>query len=206
IDPPKGFDPKATIVAPMFGRLIWGDLLFRGLREGVTQASVDNQQITAQSHFASILTHDVTKIINVANFSDDEGCGIAGALYNVTVPNLDNNRRFLQHGGASSIIDVYLNSQIAPKVVLHVMDGLIAQYAGGPAFDPNYAFDHRTIYASKDPVALDATALRLLEHWRQEAKLPAIGEHGAWVQEGEVMGIGHFEESAIEQRQLSLTP
>jgi Domain of unknown function (DUF362) len=206
IDPPRGFDPKATVVAPMFGKLIWGDLLFRGIHDGVTNASVANQQINAESHFASILTHDVNKVISVATFSDDEGCGVAGAMYNMTLPNIDNNRRFLQPGGPSSIIDLYGGTEVRPKVVLQIMDGLVAQYAGGPAFNPNYAFNHRTIYASKDPVAVDATALRLLERWREEARLPPIGEHGAWVQEGEVMGLGHFAEAAIEVRPLSAAP
>ena len=38
------------------------------------------------------------------------------------------------------------------------MDGLVAQYAGGPQSQPNYAIHHATLYASKDPVALDAVA------------------------------------------------
>jgi Domain of unknown function (DUF362) len=203
IDPPGGFDPKIKFTAPIFGRLIWGDLLFHGSAPGIAKASFEDEQFSADSHFAEILTHDVTKIINVAIFSDDRGCGIAGALYNATVPNVDNNRRFSQPGGPSSIIDLYRTAQIGPKVVLHILDGLVAQYAGGPAFNPNYAFPHRTLYASKDPVALDATALRLVERWRKEARLPAIGEQGSWLQEGEVMGLGHSAEDAIEVRAVT---
>ena len=73
---------------------------------------------------------------------------------------------------------------MGPKVVLNLMDGLIAQYGGGPEWQPNYSWTHATLYASKDPVAIDATALRLLEKWRQrgEAALPgqplALPGHG----------------------------
>ncbi len=153
IDPPQGFDQKTKVIAPMFGRLIWGDPLFHGKPNELSKISFDNEQLSAESHFATILSREVTKIINVAVFSDEAGCGVAGALYNVTVPNVDNNRRFTQPGGASSIVDLYGNSQIGPKVVLNILDGLVAQYAGGPGFNPNYAFHHCTLYASKDPVA-----------------------------------------------------
>ncbi len=206
IDPPAGFDPKTKVVAPMFGRLIWGDELFHGKSSALSQVSFDNHQLSAESHFATILSKEVTKIINVPVFSDESGCGVAGALYNVTVPNIDNNRRFTQAGGASSIVDLYGNSQIGPKVVLHILDGLVAQYAGGPGFNPNYAFLHRTLYASKDPVAIDATALRLMEGWRKEARLPPIGAHAEWLQEAQVMGLGQFAEEAIEVRPIVAAP
>ncbi len=202
IDPPHGWDPKAKVVAPMFGKLIWGDFMFHGAPPGHITTSLESDQLSADSYFGAVLSKDVTKIINVAVLSDEPGCGVAGVMYNVTVPNIDNNRRFTQPGGASSIVDLYMNSQIGPKVVLNVLDGLVAQYAGGPSFNPNYSFHHRTLYASKDPVALDATALRLIEGWRKEAKLPAIGEHGDWLQEAQVMGVGQFAESGIEIRSV----
>ena len=62
---------------------------------------------------AVILPHpdraEVTKIINVPVMSDSEMNGIAGCLYNVTIPNIDNWRRFRRFGafGASSIAELY---------------------------------------------------------------------------------------------------
>jgi len=206
IDPPRGYDSATKITAPMFGKLIWGDLDFKGNPPGLAKTAYQEDEVSAQSHLATVLSKEVTKVINIPVLCDEEGCGVAGALYNMTVPNLDNNRRFTQNGGASSIVDVYATPQIGPKVVLHIMDGLVAQYAGGPAFNPNYAFSHRTLYASKDPVALDATALRLMERWRKEARLPAIGEHASWVQEAEVMGLGRYTEDGIEIKPLSASP
>ena len=203
IDPPRGFDAAAKVTAPMFGKLIWGDLSFKGNAPGLKQAVYEEDQMSAESHIASVLSKEVTKIINVPVFSNEEGCGVAGALYNLTVPNIDNNRRYTQGSGASSIVDLYANPMIGPKVVLHVLDGLVAEYAGGPAFNPNYAFAHHTIYASKDPVALDSMAGRMIENWRKEAKLPAMGEHISWIPEAEVMGLGHADENLVEIRPLS---
>src|SRR5881394_1894789 len=95
----------------------------------------------------------------------------------MTIPNIDNWRRFAQGSrfGAESLAEIYSNPIIARKVVFNLMDGLIAQYAGGPQSQPNYAVHHATLYASKDPVALDAIAVRYLEEWRARASLPKIG-------------------------------
>src|SRR5207248_2435038 len=82
---------------------------------------------------------------------------IAGCIYNMTIANIDNWRRFAQGSrfGAESLAEIYANQLIAKKVVFNLMDGLLGQYAGGPQPQPNYALHHATLYASRDPVALD---------------------------------------------------
>ena len=153
-----------------------------------------SDQLSSQSHFATILSHDVTKIVNVPVLTEEAGCGIAGALYNMTVPNVDNWRRFLQLDASNteSIASLYADDHIAPKVVLTIMDALVAQYAGGPGFQPNYAFHHETLYASRDPVALDSIGLRKLEDWRKPSNLAPIGKRAGWLESAEQLGIGHF--------------
>ena len=206
INPPRGWDRAAPFQAPALGKLIWGDLLFAEKsrkRLGKTPASQD--QLSSTSHFASIVSRDLTKIINVPVLSDSAAIGVAGALYNVTVPNVDNWRRFvtLEGGAVESLPDLYAAEQLAPKVVLHLMDGLIAQYAGGPEGNPNYAFPHATLYASRDPVALDAIALRKLEAWRREMKLPSIGRRAAWIAAAAKAGLGTFDEAKISLRPVT---
>ena len=195
IDPPRGYDREATFTAPVLGKLIWGDLLFREkVRRPDGKRASEADQLSSLSHFATILTRDVTKIINVPVLTEEAGCGVAGALYNMTVPNVDNWRRFMQLDASNteSIATLYADAHIAPKVVLHIMDALVAQYAGGPRFQPNYAFAHGTIYASRDPVALDSVGLRKLEEWRKPAKLAPIGARAEWLQSAEQLGLGHF--------------
>ena len=126
--------------------------------------------------------------------SDSATNGIAGCLYNVTVPNVDNWRRFLQLDASTteSIASLYADEHIAPKVILHIMDALLAQYAGGPGFQPNYAFHHQTLYASRDPVALDAIGLRKLDEWRKPAHLAPIGKRAEWLESAAQLGLGNF--------------
>lgn len=204
IDPPGGFDPQARFVAPMLGMLIWGDISFRGQKNPVGRATEPDSQVSSESHLARILTRDVTRVINVPTLSDERGCGVAGALYNMTVPNVDNWRRFTQGTGSSSICDLYADPRIASKVALTIMDGLLAQFAGGPEFEPIYSVNHRTVYASRDPVALDSTVLRKLEVWRKEANLPPIGERATWLREAQTIGLGHYDEDKISM--VPVTP
>lgn len=193
IDPPAGFDRDAPITAPMLGKLMWGDLLFvEKQRVPFGKQKSEGDQLSAISHLARIVSRDITKIVNVPVLSDERNCGVAGAIYNATIPNVDNWRRFLQTEGpiTSSPAELYADEHVGPKCVIHIMDGLLAQYAGGPAFNPNYCFAYQTIYASRDPVALDAVVLRKIDEWRAQAKLPPIAKRGAWLEEAAAMGLG----------------
>lgn len=186
----RRFDSKATFTAPVSGSLIWGDLLFEK-RQG--------EQISETSHFGVELLA-VDKIINLSVLCGAEDLGIVGALYNVTIPNIDNWRRFLQRGADVYLCELFADERIRPKVAIHIMDGLSAQYAGGPKFEPNYAFAHGTLYASKDPVALDALALQLVQKWRVQARLPLPKNGGACLDTAEAMGLGKKQFQLVEAK------
>ena len=137
--------------------------------------------------------------------SDSGAAGLAGCIYNMTLPNVDNWRRFTQFEslGAYAMAEIYADPVIRDKVVLNIMDALVAAYAGGPEPHPNYAVHEATLLASKDPVAIDALALRRLERLRAEAKLPAIGELAAHVPLAGQMGLGNVDPARIEVRNLN---
>ncbi|HEY2799465.1 MAG TPA: DUF362 domain-containing protein [Chthoniobacterales bacterium] len=203
IAPRDGYDPKATVSAPFLGKLIWGDFEFVGSK-GESLILSDETNTSSVSHIAKIVANEVTKIINVPVLCNSERNGIAGCLYNVTIPNIDNWRRFggPPDFGASSIPDIYADPRIGGKVVINLMDGLLAEYAGGPESQPNYAFDFNTLYASKDPVAIDSIALRQINDWRKKGRLPPIGRTGAQVPIADQMGLGNARPSRIEVRNV----
>jgi hypothetical protein len=122
----------------------------------------------------------------------------------MTIPNIDNWRRFAQGSrfGAESLAEIYASSLIAKKVVFNLMDGLIAQYAGGPQPQPNYALHHATLYASRDPVALDAMALRRLEEWRKRGSLRPVGSVAAYINFASQLGLGNSAANQIEIRNI----
>jgi hypothetical protein len=199
IPPIRGYDRAAQFSAPILGKLIWGDLLFEEKQGKLGKRGNESDQLSSSSYLANVLSKQVNKVINVPVVSDEAGCGVAGAIYNMTVPNLDNWRRFTQPEGdaASGLLDIYADERVGGKVVLTIMDALLAQYASGPHFNPNYTFPYNTVYASKDALALDANAYRLIEGWRKDAKLTSIARQAEWLKSGEEMGLGHFAESKI---------
>jgi hypothetical protein len=204
IAPRDGYDAKAILTAPLIGKLVWGDFEYKGSSGKVTLLS-DTDNISSASHFSRVLASEVTKVINVPVMSSSETNGVAGCLYNMTIPNIDNWRRFTQTSGfgADSLAQIYANPMIAKKVVFNLMDGLIAQYAGGPQSQPNWALHHATLYASKDPVALDAMALRRLQEWRKRASLPPIGHIADYIQSASELGLGNSAPNRIEIRHVS---
>ena len=203
IAPREGYDSKAVLSMPLLGKLVWGDLEYKS-DKGKMPLLSDTENTSNLSHFSRIVSTEVTKIINVPVMSSNETNGIAGCLYNVTIPNIDNWRRFSQGSrfGAESIAEIYSDPMIAKKVVFNLMDGLVAQYAGGPQSQPNYALHHATLYASRDPVALDAVALKQLEQWRARASLPAIGHMADYVSIAGQLGLGNSAPNRIEIRNV----
>ena len=198
IEPFTGYDPKATVTTSAVGRLIWGDVAFK-LRGPDPLAPVNREQYSSESHWSRLIC-GLNKIINIPVMSSSEDCGVAGCIYNVTVPNLDNWRRFLDapQFGDPYLCELYTDPRAGPKVVLNIIDGLIAQYGGGPDWQPNYSWSYSTLYAGKDPVAIDATALRLLEKWRKQAKLPPVMERAKYLQTAATMGLGSYREDQID--------
>ena len=201
IPPRDGYDPKAFFSAPLLGNLVWGDLEFQSSRLIVPILS-ETENTSDISHFSRIVSSQVTKIINVPVMSSSEENGLAGCLYNMAIPNIDNWRRFSDstHIGSSTIAEIYANPIIAKKVVLNLMDGLIAQYAAGPRSEPNYEVHYATLMASKDPVAIDSIALRQIDEWRVREKLPPSKEIASYLPIAVQYGLGKADPRQIEVR------
>ena len=203
IAPHDGYDAKAMLSAPIAGKLVWGDSEYVG-DTGKMPLFADTDATSNVSHFSKIISSDVDKVINVPVMSVSETNGIAGCIYNMTIPNIDNWRRFAQGSrfGAGSLAEIYSNPLIAKKVVFNLMDGLIAQHAGGPQPQPNYAVHYATLYASKDPVALDAVALKRLEEWRKRGSLPPVGSVAAYIDFASQLGLGNSATNRIEVKNI----
>jgi hypothetical protein len=149
---------------------------------------------------SNVLTRVVTKVINVPVLSDNYYCGLSGALFNMTIQNLDNWRRLIQDpiSGDPSIPEAYADPRIGDKVVFQVMDGLIALYAGAPFGDANYAVHYGTLYASKDPVAMDAVALQQIDQWRIRAQMEPAAKGAKYLQTALTYGLGNADLNKIE--------
>jgi uncharacterized protein (DUF362 family) len=211
------YDAKEFITSPIAGQLIYGDLLFLGKQPAHLKEELDSDpkdknrarhpardNLSDRSHISRVLTQSVTKVINVPVLSDNVYCGLSGALFNMTVQNVDNWRRLAQppESGDPSIPEAYADPRIGSKVVLHMMDGLVALYAGGPIGNTNYAVQYGTLYCSKDPVALDAIAVRKIDQWRLGSKLNPVSSSAKWLQTALLYGLGNSDPNRIEIRDV----
>ena len=186
----SGWDAAQLYESKLVGKLIWGDLLF-GREDAV---------LSTRSHLPKLLTQTITKLIGVPVLQDNDACGLAGCLYNVTVNAVDNNRRFEMFGqrGDPAIASICAMPVIRRKLVLNICDALIGGYAGGPNFKPQYSWTYGGLYFSRDPVAVDATCLKLLETKRAEAKVTAIGPLASHITTAGEIGLGQAKPDHID--------
>jgi len=207
IDPRNGYDAEAQVSAPVLGKLIWGDSQFGKKGEGrLVDRLTGGEQLSSRSFYAKVLSQTVTKIINVPSLSDSFMTGINGGIINMTITNIDNWRRFARAstGGDSYLSEVYADPMIKDKVVLTILDGLVLQYAGGPAPSPNFTAEYFSLFASKDVVAIDATAIRLIDELRLANKLPSVRDQSAWLQSAAELSLGQFSDARIQMIRVGL--
>lgn len=178
-----GYAEKETVSAAVMGKLIAGDREFDGNRGG--------EQTSSRSHLSAVLGA-VDKIVHLPALTDHLSSGVNGALSGMVLDNVDNWRRLARppHFGDPFLPEIYSDPRIGGKVVLTILDALRPQFAGGPFPEPQYSVRHGAILASRDPVAVDALGLQLLDRFRSEGGLPPLGKNIGWLRSAEEIGLG----------------
>ncbi|HUJ11037.1 MAG TPA: DUF362 domain-containing protein [Verrucomicrobiae bacterium] len=186
-----GWDPTVYYQNNLAGKLIWGDLLF-----GKDTA----EDISKRSHLPKLVTQTITKLINVPVLQDHDVCGLSGCLYSLSLGMVDNMRRFEMPGqhGDPMIADICAMQPIRSKLVLNVMDGLIAGYAGGPGFKPQYSWNYGALYFGSDPVAIDSLCVQELDVRRRDANVPVIGSLANHIATAARLGLGENERAKVD--------
>jgi hypothetical protein len=160
-------------------------------------------QTSDRSYYARLVTETCTKIINVPVLSDDSYVGMDGCLGSLALACVDNNRRFQGDPtfGDPAICEILDRDFIRHKVVVHILDALVAQYAGGPRFDPQFTKSIGAIYVSRDPVAIDSLVLPRLEAWRasdRQGRIDPIGHAASHVHSAASYNLGTDDRSRIQ--------
>lgn len=186
----EGYDEGAKFIAAVMGQLIIGDVMFAGGR---------GEQTSSTSHVSAVLS-GVDKVVNVPALSDSIYAGVQGAFSSMVLDNLDNWRRLARppHYGDPYLPELYSDPRLGGKVVLTILDALRPQYAGGPFPGPEFSVNYGAVFASRDPVAVDATGLRLIDDFRRDAGLGLLGKKVKWPESAEILGVGRAAEDRIE--------
>ena len=184
-----GWEAGVFIDNSLVGKLIWGDAEFG-----------KPDPLSTLSHLPKVVTRTITKLINVPVLMDHEATGLAGCLYNISLGLADNTRRFEQFGqhGDAAIAELAALPAVRTKLVLNICDALVAGYAGGPSFKPQYSWPYGGLYLSRDPVAIDLLCLDLLEAKRRDDRLPPIGGRASHILTAARQGLGQTNAVLVE--------
>jgi hypothetical protein len=196
IVPSNNYDPDVFYENGLRGNLIWGDYQFgASLSPGF-----DSDDVTSRSYYTKFLTQICTKIVNVPVLSFNEGFGIDGCISSLALGSVDNNRRFqgAPTYGDPAIDEIFDQSFIRRKVVVHILDALVAQCAGGPAFNPQFCQAFGAIYVGRDPVAIDSLALPRLERMRYNLNVASVGNMSTYLTSASVLGLGTTDRRRIQ--------
>ncbi|HEV8130928.1 MAG TPA: DUF362 domain-containing protein [Acidobacteriota bacterium] len=186
--------------------------------------------LSYQSHITKIVTGDlVNKIINIPTLKDHASAGITVALKNLSHGLVSNVSR--THAGHTKeenrcgtfIPQIVALRPIREKVVLHIADGLIGVYEGGPgSWKPSFrTWEYKSLLFATDPVATDHVSSNILNLERMRRRWAPVDRMGVadsnprgyeafflrqpeHVELAGMLNLGVFDPSKIEYRRISL--
>jgi uncharacterized protein (DUF362 family) len=151
-----------------------------------------------RTHLSVIVSRMVNKLITLPVLKDHRSAGVTLALKNLSHGMNNNVARShlsnLVHGGVASgreaiagpnqcntfIPTAVSQPLLRQKATLHILDGLIGVYEGGPGcWNQTWGtWPHRGLFFATDPVALDLVGWDILDRKREEEGWPPVGTMG----------------------------
>ncbi len=159
-----------------------------------------------KSRYSKIVTRDIDVIINVPVMKHHAMTGVSGCLKNLAFGSVDNTRRFHPSPlhGDPAIAEIFDHEILRDKVVLNIVDGLLASFDGGPVYDPKGEWKYGGILMSRDPVALDQVLLQSVGDKREEMELPSITRLSNHIRTAWRAGIGTNDLDEMEFQQIKV--
>ena len=144
------------------------------------------------SRYTNLLTKELTVVINVPVMKHHGIAGVSGCLKNLAFGSVDNTSRFHSNplNCNPAIADIFAHTVLKDKVVLNIVDGLLAAFNGGPTYDPDGVWQYGGILVSQDPVALDQIVYQTVEEKRTELNLPSISRLSRYIRSASRMDLG----------------
>ena len=194
-----GFDQGRGKYSPELARHIVGydpdQFVHMGFASNAHDPKDDRRH---RSHLSLIVTKLVNKFITIPNLKDHRSAGVTVALKNMS-HGLNNNvaRSHLSgvaHGffgspghdvtgpnQCNTFIPAAVNQlPIRQKATLHILDGLIGVYEGGPGvWNRTWGvWPHESLFFATDPVAMDHVAWDIIDARRVAEGWPRCGDMG----------------------------
>lgn len=162
-----------------------------------------------KSYFPKILTQGVDKVINIPTLKHHILSMVALSFKNLSYGLTNNCVR------GHSFVNRYITETCAfppirDKVVLNIVDGLRAQYYGGPGPVAKYIWHHNHMFVSTDPVAIDSVGFDVILAKQIEQGIvkpeheESVRKKHDFLARAENLGLGVFKSRPIEVRKTNL--
>jgi Domain of unknown function (DUF362) len=187
-----------------------------------------------RSHLSLVVSRMVNKVINLPVLKDHGSGGVTLALKNMSHGMFNNVARShlpqhvrgdTKHGPNQCNTFIPTGASlplVRQKVVLHILDGLIGVWQGGPSSWHGNVWAHGSLFFATDPVAMDHIGWEIVDAKRVEKGLPVVAETGIQGKnptgrEGldrrqpehillaESVGLGIFDKGRIDYRKIDMT-
>jgi hypothetical protein len=181
--------------------------------------SVDNPT-ARRSYAAQFITRQVNKLINLPVLKDHQSAGVTLCLKNLS-HGLVNNVNRTHSSPSLNACNAFIPAVVAlpvirNKTVLHILDGVKAQYNGGPSGHPEFVWEHQTLYFSTDPVAMDHIGWEVIDAKRESVGMKKLVEalpdkvstfvhrQPEHVEIAGALGLGVWDRAKIDLRKVSV--
>jgi len=159
-----------------------------------------------RSRYTKIVSQEVTVIINVPVMKHHGITGVSACLKNLAFGSVDNTLRFHSNplNCDPAISDIFAHAVIKDKLVLNIVDGLLAAFDGGPTYDPDGTWKYGGIFVSSDPVALDQFVLDTINEKRQEVNLDKITRLAKYISSSWRAGLGTNDSDEMDYQEVKV--
>lgn len=158
------------------------------------------------SYYTKICTQMVTKIINLPVLKN-AGTSITVCMKNLAFGSLTNTARL--HGPLWHPTCAYACAfpPLRDKAVLHIVDGMIGCFDGGPEANPQFICQYDALLAGTDPVAVDRVAYDMVVARRIEEGIQQTEKAGGrkFLELAETLGLGIADKARVELTDINLT-
>ena len=121
-----------------------------------------------------ILTEEVDSLINLGLLKDHGLAGVSIALKNISHGVISHPDIFHDNSCDPFIAAINSIPVIKDKIKLHICNGIVGLYEGGPMPQKRHTWNNNGIILSKDPVALDTIGMNIIEEKRKEKEMRSL--------------------------------
>ncbi|MDE0396600.1 MAG: DUF362 domain-containing protein [Candidatus Poribacteria bacterium] len=161
---------------------------------------------STRSRYSRIVTQQVDVLINVPVLKHHAMAGVSGCLKNLAFGSVDNTRRF--HGKPlycnPAIAEILEHKVLKEKLVLNIVDGLVASFDRGPTYHAESAWNYGGLFISTDPVILDVLILQTVNQKREEMELDSVSKLANHISTASKLDLGTNTLDQADLRQVEV--